>query len=124
MAIPPTATAQPQPMDPTDVRDYRFDLGANMLETGEHIDAASPDTGLVLSAEAVAAGLTLLETGDYETEIGADYLRIWVEIDEETRDDPMFDGSGVSLPMEFTFATSSTPPRRKQKTLVLKVAHQ
>jgi hypothetical protein len=124
MPIPPSATVQAQSMDPRDIRDYRFNLDTSILEPGEEIDDGHADTELVLGAEAVAAGLTLLTTGGYATEVGPDYLVIWVSIDPSLQADPMFDGGGVSLPMEFTFRTTSTPSRRKQKTLVIKAANQ
>lgn len=122
MAIPPNAKTWGRTLDPTDLGDYVASLIGGtipLLQAGETFETYT----LTLMAEAVALGLTI-GTGDYVTTEDGETLTIWLSIDEELRDDPAFDGEGTTLPMELTVETDSSPPRRWQRTLGVKVAHQ
>jgi hypothetical protein len=116
MPIPSGATVWAQPLDPSDRADYVVGLGA--LFTGEEvIDVAQ----VTLMPEAVALGLTILEDEDHGPSIADDTnIELWFEVEEEFRDNVLFLG-GVDLPVEITVTTTATPPRRFQRTVVLKV---
>jgi len=117
MPIPSGATVWPQPFDPSDRVDYA--LGFGPLFTGhEVIDVAQ----VTLMPEAIALGLTILEDEDHGPSIADDTnIELYFEIEEEFRDNVLFLG-GVDLPVEITVTTTATPPRRFQRTVVLKVA--
>jgi len=55
---------------------------------------------------------------------GGRALRIWLSVDEELQLDPMFDGAGVTLPIEVTVDTNSIPARTYQRTIAVRVAQQ
>jgi hypothetical protein len=123
MAVPPNAKTWGRTLDPTDLGDYVASLVGGtipLLQDGETFETYT----LVPSAEAVALGLTIGDADGYEPVADGETLTIWLSIDEALRGDAAFDGEGVSLPLELTVETDSSPPRRWQRTLVVRVAHQ
>jgi len=122
MAIPPNAIVWTQAMDPTDLVDYRIPLAGRLLEEDEAIESYELEPW----AEATALGLIIHDSGDRAHQLTLDNTAIdlWFEIDAEFHDDASFDGSGVTLPITLTIQTDATPSRRRQITLVLKVANQ
>lgn len=122
MAIPPNAKVWSRTLDPTDLGDYVASLTGGtipLLQDGETFETYT----LELLGESAALGLTI-GTGDYATTEDGETLTIWLSIAEGLRGDAAFAGEGASLPMELTVETDSAPPRRWQRTLVVKVAHQ
>jgi hypothetical protein len=124
MTIPASAFVFPQMMDPSDLVDFEADMDGDdgMLESNELIENFT----LTLLPEAVALGLTIVNEvrGDdtYVLEnIGGTAIRVWLEIDPALRTNAAFLGGGVQLPMELTVWTTSTPSRRRQRTLVVGV---
>ena len=116
MPIPAGAITWAQPLDPSDRSDYIVQLGP-LLKGGEIIATAS----IVLMAEAVALGLTLIEDAEHGPSIANDTnLEMWFEIEVSMRANPAFQ-SGAALPLEITIETDATPPRRFQRTMVLRV---
>jgi hypothetical protein len=119
MAIPAAASAWSQPMDPSDRVDYRIDLvTAGLLGGGEQVDSYT----LTLLPEAVALGLTILEDIDHGPFDDGTSIHLWLEVVEAFRTNTAFN-AGVNLPMELTVETTSTPPRRLQRTIVVRVVH-
>lgn len=121
MAIPPTAAAFAQGLDPHEELDFVIPC-APLLEIDEAIDSYE----LTPLAEAVALGLTIMTGG------GRDHARLednrsilmWLEIDDAFETNAAFDGAGVRLPMEVTIVTDSYPARTRQITLLVPVAQK
>ena len=116
MAIPTTTFIWTQSMDPYDILDYTINC-AGLLEGGELIGSFT----LQPLSEAIALGLNIKNSGGYTTKlIDGTSINFWAEIIEEEQGNPKFAG-GVVLPMELTVITNSTPPRKKQRTLAIRV---
>jgi hypothetical protein len=129
MAVPLNASAWTQPFDPWDRKEYvaEFDTGAAgasgpVLEENEEIVSYA----IEVSAEAAALGVEISEAAGYEDELltGNKQIQLWFEVDEAFREDAAFSGAGTDVGVEFTIITNSNPPRRHQKTYVLRVAQQ
>lgn len=118
MPIPAGAVAWAQPLDPSDRADYVVQLGGLMSDS-ETISTATA----TLLPEAVALGLKIIEGAGFGPSIADDTnLEMWFEIDPAFRDNAAFVG-GASLPLEIAIVTNATPPRRFQRTMVLRVTH-
>lgn len=116
MAIPATALVWPEPMDPSDIVDYAVDL-TTLLDTNEGIASYS----VILLSEAELLGL-VIGTGSRSPQlIEGTKLRIWFSILQDYQQNAAFSGQGASLPIQITIDTTSSPARRKQRTLVVKV---
>lgn len=125
MAIPDTASAWPQWMDPTDMVDYvaNFRGDTPLLEVGEEIATFT----VALLPEAALLGVEIIE-GVHE---GADRspllfetnskIRLWMHVLEPSREDPVFDGEGVNVGIVFTIVTNANPTRRRQRTFKLNI---
>lgn len=124
MPIPTNAFEWKAVMDPTDQVEYLIDLkdpDKPLLEAGETISSYT----LTLLAESVAVGLTISTGARAPTLINSNTgIRVWFEVDNAYWSNTVYSGDGVRLPMELTITTSTTPSRRRQRTLVLKVAQQ
>ena len=117
MAIPSTARVFTQALDPSDILDFYLGLTSgddgDDLQVGENVASFQ----LTLSAEAVAAGLILMDGG--RTRISANVLGFWLQANAAAQISAIFDGAGVQLPIVFTYTTDNTPPRTVQRTLVV-----
>lgn len=123
MANPPNAIIFTQPMDPKDVVEYTLTIpqgSGQPLETGETIASYT----LALTAEAAAAGLTIVTTGGYTTTLVGQVLTFWLSVSVGQQAAAVFSVDGMACGIEFTFNTNSSPARTKQRTLVVKVAQQ
>lgn len=118
MAIPAGAIAWAQPLDPSDRADFIAQFRA--LLTGDELIATA---SVVLLPEAVALGLTIIEDAQHGPSIvDGTGIEVWFEVDEGLRGNAAFAG-GADLPVEFTINTDATPPRRFQRTMIVRVAH-
>lgn len=113
MAIPTTTTVWPESMDPYDIVDYTVDV-TNLLESGEGVAGYT----LALPAESVLLGLSL-GADEYTSTISNNVIRMWLSTTKPN--DAAFDGTGAILPIELTVTTTANPPRKKQRTLAVKV---
>lgn len=125
MPIPPDAEAFAQALDPSEQLDYGIDLeraadGSTLLQPGENVASYT----LALSAEAIAAGLTIMEGDGRDHAMNGDTISMWFKIDDEMQSLPAFNGAGLSLAGELTLVTTSTPARTRQRTWVVRVANQ
>ncbi len=125
MANPPNAETITRPMDPADIEHFTITItsasdGTGLLNDGEDV----ADYTLALTAEAIAAGLIIKEGDGYETELNGRSIGFWLEVDAEKQADAAFTGAGLALGLEVTVTTTATPPRVKQKTVVVQVAQQ
>jgi hypothetical protein len=130
MPLPPTAFIITAPIDPADIADSKVVLTQEgdtlpagqrpLLEAGEAVESYT----LTPTAEAVAAGLIIKEGGGYETTLAGKDLRFWLEVDPSFQGHQMFNGEGQTFGIELTVLTTSSPQRRKQRTIGVKVANQ
>jgi hypothetical protein len=116
MAIPTEASMWAQPMDPADRVDFIVQFG-DLLTGGEVIETAT----VTVLPEAAALGLTIITDAAHGPSILNDTnIEIWFEIDDALQSDPAFN-PGASLPVQITVDTDATPPRRFQRTMVVRV---
>lgn len=117
-------------LNPEDQVDYTIDLVGRLLEVGETVQSYT----LTLSAASIAAGL-LIGSGAYATALGSvtngiftagagTVLRIWFSVDPTHQADTDFAGTGVWLDMQLKVITTNTPPRTRERTLLLRVCQQ
>ena len=118
MAIPATTYIFKESMDPYDVVDYVADV-SGMLEAGEAVASFN----LLVPAESALLGFELKTSGGYATTLTNSELRFWASINATKQTDPAFI-SGATIPVEINITTNSTPPRKKQRTLAVKVIHK
>lgn len=133
MAIPPTARAFAQALDPRDELDFYAFVSqgapdqkpAPILLLGEGVASYS----LALTAEAVAVGLRIMSgvnaAGEDRTDrlIGNE-LSIWFDVAPDMRGSRLFDGSGVTVGVKVNFRTTANPSRNKNRTFLLRIANQ
>lgn len=115
MAIPAEAKIFLEPLDPTDITDFQLNL-SGLLESGESIASQT----LSVPTESSLLGLEIKTTGGYVTTLAANILTIWLGILIAEQGNAAF-VAGVTLPIEITVITNSTPPRKKQRTFAVKV---
>lgn len=130
MPLPPTAEVVAAPMDPADIADFEIKITQEgdvlptgewpFLEAGEEIESYT----LMTTAEAVAAGLSIKVDGDYGTTLVGHNLTFWLEVDPGFQGHAMFNGAGQTFGIELLALTTSSPQRRKQRTIGVKVANQ
>jgi hypothetical protein len=125
MAVPASAEPFTQTMDPHEILDWeetfsRGDGEDDLLQVGESFVTYTLERYL----EAVTMGLVIKTDPGYVTTLtGGNVLRFWSEIDETKRDDSMFD-TEKKLPLLFTGWTDNNPPRKRQRTLIIKAENQ
>lgn len=117
MAIPLSPLKWSQALNPGDEVDYTFDLAGNLLETGEAVASWS----LTLSAASIAAGLQT-GTGQYASSLTGTVLRFWFSINPSHIADSDFDGTGSWLDMTVEVTTNNSPPRIRNRTLLIHVS--
>ena len=114
MPLPVGTKVWKETMDPYDKVDYKVDLTKIVLTTEEVVSfTVTPLT------ESQLYGLTV-GTGAYASTIVAKQLTVWLSIASQFQNDPVFK-KGLTLPLELTIVTDSTPPRTKQRTVAVKV---
>jgi hypothetical protein len=121
MTIPPNTTIFAEQADPRDYADWKIAC-SNILAADETIETYE----LMLGAEAVAAGL-FISADDVRAPLLVDSgraIQIWLGVDADMRLDPIFDGEGVTLPIEVTLNTNSIPGRTYQRTIAVRMAQQ
>ncbi len=114
--MPASPSTWQRVLDPADVADFVIQLGNGLLEPGEAFTSYT----LALSAEAVALGLEV-GTGAYAPASDGQTISVWFSIAAAFQGNAAYEASGVTLLMELTLNTNSTPARRWQRTLGLKV---
>lgn len=114
MALPTGVQIWEESMDPYDVTDYAVDL-ASLLESGESISAWTA----VVGSEGALYGLTL-GSGAYATQLNGTVLTLWLSVQAGFQNDAIY-ATGVTLPIEISITTSSTPQRKKQRTVAVRV---
>jgi hypothetical protein len=123
MADIPTAETFPDTLDPQEVLDFTFELH-DLLEPAETFLA--DEWTLEIPIEGAGLGLVIM-TGDGRDPALVDSnqaIKAWLTIEDDMKDDPIFDGGGTTVPLRVTGETNSTPYRIRQRTAKVKVAHQ
>lgn len=125
MPLPPNTIAFTRPMDPSDIADYAIVLSkgvdtSSFLAADEEVQSYS----LTLTAEAVAAGITIKTGAGYATTLTNNRIRFWLEVSADQQSSSIFDGSGIVAALVLTIVTTASPARRKQRTLSVQVANQ
>jgi hypothetical protein len=115
--IPKTTTIFAQPMDPADKIDFIINC-SDVLETDESIATFT----LALRPEASALGLQLGTDVYAASVLEGKRIRVWLSIDPQKQGDLAFE-SGAVLPFEVTINSNSVPPRRRQRTVAVKVVN-
>lgn len=115
MAIPPTALVWEEPMDPYDVVDYTIDT-TPLLSDLEDVASYT----VVPLAESELLGLEV-GTAEYAPSITDNVILVWLQVDPAFQANPAFSGAGQTLPLEVSITTNSSPPRKRQRTVVVKV---
>ena len=117
MALPSGTVVWDDAFDPYDVVDFKLDLSA-LLEPGENIASYN----IRLLSESVLSGL-VLGVGAYAHRLVGTMLTLWFSIEESMQSSAAFNNV-VIMPMELSITTDSTPERRKQRTLAVKVTQK
>lgn len=123
MALPPTAKAITQAMDPSDIDVFELTIGQGVDELimpGESIASFL----FAVTAEAAAAGLRIMTEDNRAPTLTGLLLRFWLAVDPSMLGAAAFSGAGIDLGLELSVKTNSVPYRAKQKTIVVKVAQQ
>jgi hypothetical protein len=103
------------PLDPREIKDYDFDIEAEMIAA---VDTLGVDPGSVtwaLSAQAIAAGVIIHASTHTET-----LMVVWLKVDPLMADDVMFDGPGTGLDVNFTATTTGGRKYHRSGTVTVK----
>lgn len=124
MPIPPNTYVFEYEMDPKDLVDFTIEgssFDKPILEPGETIASFT----LTLGAESAALGMEL-GSGSYLATVTNDEtgVKFWSEFYSGFYEHASFTDPGVTLPLELYITTSSTPPRKYQRTVAIKVTQQ
>jgi hypothetical protein len=124
MALPLLAPVIPRRLDPRDTLDIYVSLTQgtalrDVLQPAEEVTSF----GFALTAEAAAAGLTLLDGGSFTPRYANRVFRAVVRVDPAMRGASIFNGTGVTLGIELTFATNMSE-REKQYTIGVKAVNK
>lgn len=115
MAVPAEAKVFTEALDPADIVDFSVDLNP-LLEGGETIVSHTE----TVPTESAVLGLQIKTTGGYATTLSAGILKFWLGVLLAEQNNTAF-VDGVTLPIEITITTNSTPARVKQRTVAVKV---
>lgn len=118
MATPADAKIFLEPLDPHEILDYSINL-APLLEAGETISAHT----VVACPESVLLGLEVKTTGGYATTLTSNVLKFYLGIATVEQANAMFN-TGVTLPLEISITTNAVPPRKKQRTVAVRVVQR
>jgi len=125
MALPPNAYLSPQPLDPKDILDQKVNLRQDDSDqTFLQPNESAASFTLVATAEATAAGLQIMTGGQRDPALSGNMVRFWLQIASGMQENAAFNGAGLTLGIELTITTNSTPSRTKQRTLAFQVAQQ
>lgn len=128
MAVPLSAKAFDQAVDPADVVDFFVVVSQGaadakpptILLLGEAIARYS----LKLTPEAAAVGLRIVDAVGYENRLSGNVLQLWLEVDEAVQASPLFDGAGITVAIELLIVTTAVPPRTKQRSFLVRIVNQ
>lgn len=117
MAFPSGTKIATESMDPYELMDYGIDC-TPLLRPGESIATWS----LNLLPESTLLGLEI-GTGVYAPLLVYGILYFWVSVIPAERETISYFVGNV-LPMELSFTTDSIPPRRRQRTVAIRIGQK
>lgn len=118
MAIPKSTFIWPDAMDPSDKVDYIIDC-SGFLEPSELIASYT----LIIPSESVLIGLTL-GSGSYASHVlDGTQIVLWLSIEDSLQQQSIFVDE-VILPIEVNVTTTSSPARKRQRTVAVKVVQK
>ena len=120
VGIPLGAVEWEQPFDPADHAPYAFDW-SSLLDAGERVEDI---LAIRVSSSAAALGIMVDQTGAFAPIIDSAaglQVQLWFVVAEEMQEVATFVGAGVKIPVTMKIETSSTPPKRFERTNVLEV---
>lgn len=123
MTTPPSAETFRDSLDPHEIMDFLY-KAEGLLEDGEAVDGGN--WSIAVYAESAALGLTIMTGDDRDPSLqdSDTTIRFWMEIDDAYKTNAAFDGDGTELPILITWQTTSTPYRKRQRTILVRVAQQ
>lgn len=128
MALPVTAQAFAQALDPSDLVDFHVIVSQGepdaKIPTVLLLGEAIADYSLALTPEAAAIGLSIVERAGYQNRLVGNVLSLWLEVDASMRGAAIFNGAGVTVAIELTMTTTSDPARIKQRSFLVRIANQ
>lgn len=128
MALPATAQAFAQALDPSDVVDFYVVVSQGAPDaptpTVLLLGEAIADYSLALTTEAAAVGLRIVDRAGYGNRLTGNVLKLWLEVEASMRGSAIFNGAGVTVAIELLIETSSNPPRTKQRSFLVRIANQ
>jgi len=124
MPLPPDALRLPETLDPFDIEKYTVTISKAgvtqatypILDANENVAEYS----LGLTAEAIAVGLRILDESPYYTTLSGLLVNFALSVDESMQNLPIFT-KGIEVGIELTVLSDAIAPRRKQRTLAVKV---
>lgn len=120
MAVPAKAAKFAVEMDPAELLDFQLNLRGEKLKLLAEGEICASYT-LTLYPEAAALGFAIKTTGLYAPNNDGEVITVWFETDPSFWGNAAFDGNGTTFAMELTVNTDHSPPRRRQRTLILGV---
>lgn len=128
MAIPATAQAFAQALDPSDLVDFHVIISQGepdaKIPTVLLVGEAVADYSLGVTPEAAAVGLSIVEREGYQNRLVGNVLSLWLEVDASMRGAAIFNGLGVTVAIELIMTTTSDPARIKQRSFLVRIANQ
>ena len=118
--IPLGAVEWQQAYDPADHAPYAFDF-SSILAEGETI---SDILSIRLSSAAAALGIAVDQAASFSPVIDAaegKKVQLWFVVADDLQEAASFLATGVKIPVAVKIETSSTPPKRFERTNVLTV---
>ena len=115
MAVPATASIFAEPMDPYEILDFEVGV-ASLLEVGETVSSYT----VTLPTESSLLGLTINTTAPYATSITGNVIKFYLAVTVGEQANSAFT-AGVILPIEISVTTNAAAPRKKQRTVAVRV---
>lgn len=124
MAIPPSAVRFQAQIDPGDRVEFvaKFDE-ILQVTAGEQI--ADGTWTLTMSAEGAAVGVQIGSVGAYAPalQVSNQQIRFWLSVADANQSDAIFN-TGVEVAITIRFETTNSPPRRYERSFVVRVVNQ
>lgn len=124
MAIPPTASRFSAQMDPGDRLEF-VAIFAEILQITAGEQIAEGTWTLTMSPEGAALGVTIGSSGAYAAalQVSNQQIRFWLSVLDANQSDAIFN-TGVDVAITIRFETTNSPPRRYERSFVVRVVNQ
>ncbi len=124
MAIPPSAVRFQAQMDPGDRIEF-VAIFNEILQVSAGEQIAEGTWTLTMSPEGAALGVTIGSAGAYAAglQVSNQQIRFWLWVLDANQSDAIFN-SGVDVAITIRFETTNIPPRRYERSFVVRVINQ